>query len=105
MSSHGSGWEVSGELCSYGSIVSMWLYDSAPDDSESGVSDGVLALEDVGDSLSKVESSILLIDDTLDFQQCELFMLSALASLEASENSLSVESIKRILRRDYGSLT
>ena len=83
----------------------MWLYDSAPDDSESGVSDCVLGLEDVGDSLSKVESSILLIDDALDFQQCELFMLGALASLEASENSLSVESLKIRLRRDHARLT
>ena len=105
MSSHGSGWEVSEELCSYGSVVSMWLYDSAPDDSESGVSGGVLALEDVGYSLSEVEGSILLVNHTLDFQQCELFVLGALASLEAGENSLGVESRNRRLGRDNNGFT
>ncbi len=105
LSSHGLWWKVSCELCSYGSIVSMCLSDSAPDNSESGVSACVLGFEDVSNSLSLVESSILLITNTLDFQKSELFWLGALSSLEASENSLGVESIAQSFYHNKSELT
>ena len=70
----------------------MCLGDLAPDYSEPGVSAGVLSLVNEGDSLSEVEGSVLLVVDTLDFQQCELFVLDALASLESCEHSLGVKS-------------
>mgnify|MGYP001545488785 CR=1 FL=1 len=77
----------------------MCLGDFAPNNSESGVSGCVLGLVDEGNSLSKVEGSVFLVVDTLDLQQCELFVLDALASLEASEDSLSVESKNEIKKR------
>lgn len=95
LSTHGLWWKVSSELCSNSSIVSVSLDDSAPDHSEFGVSSCVLGLVDVSDSLSEVEGSILLVINSLDFKESELFILNTQASLEASEDSLGVESTRK----------
>ena len=70
----------------------MSFDDSAPNDSESGVVYCVLGLENVGNSLSEVESGVFLITDTLDLEKSELFMLGSNTSFESSENCLGVKS-------------
>ena len=74
----------------------MRLDNSAPDNSESGVIACALGFEDVSNSLSEEEGSILLIVNTLDFQEGELFVLTALTSFEASEDGLSIESKRKL---------
>ena len=91
-SSHSSWWKISSELCSNSAVVAVSLDDFTPNGSESGVVFSVLCLVDVSDSLAKVVWSVFLVVHTLDVQQSELFVLSALASLETSEHSLLVQS-------------
>ena len=90
--SHGAGREVPGELSADEAVVAVGSSDAAPDDSEFCVVSDALALEDVSDSLAKVEAGVLLIVHTLDLQEGELLRLSALASLESGEDCLGVES-------------
>ena len=70
----------------------MRLDDLAPDSSEFSVVLNTLGLVNVSDSLAKVKACVLLVIDTLDLEESELFILSGLASLEANEDCLSVES-------------
>ena len=92
--SHGAGREVPGELSADEAVVAVGSSDAAPDDSEFCVVSDALALEDVSDSLAKVEAGVLLIVHTLDLQEGELLRLSALASLESGEDCRGVESIQ-----------
>mgnify|MGYP001064751279 FL=1 len=89
---HGSWWQVSLEVDSDGSLVTVGVDNSAPVNSEFGVVDGVLSSEDIGDSSSKVESGSSLIWAVLDVDQSLAFVLSGLSSSESSENSVLVES-------------
>jgi len=68
------------------------LHDSAPNSSEFGVVSNTLGLVNISDSLAKVKACVLLIIHTLDLEEGELLMLSALASLESGKNGLGVES-------------
>ena len=68
--------------------------DAAPDHSEFCVVSDALALENVSDPLAKVKACVLLLVNALHLQESELLRLSALASLEAGENGLLVESIQ-----------
>lgn len=70
----------------------MRLDDLAPDSSEFSVVLNTLGLVNVSDPLAKVKACVLLVIDTLDLEESELFILSGLASLEANEDCLSVES-------------
>ena len=70
----------------------MRLDDSAPDGSELGVISNTLGLVNVSDPLAKVKACVLLVIDTLDLEVSKLFVLSGLASLEANEDCLGVES-------------
>ena len=89
---HSSGREISSELSSDGTVVAVRLDNSAPDGSEFGVVSNTLCLVNISDSLAKVEACVLLIIHTLDLEEGELLMLSALASLESGKNGLGVES-------------
>jgi hypothetical protein len=93
---HSSGRKIFGELSSNETVVAVSLDDSAPNSSEFSVVSNTLGLVNVSDPLAKVKACVLLIIDTLDLKKGELLMLSALASLEASENGLGVESTHRI---------
>ena len=89
---HGSWWQVSLEVDSYGSLMSVGVDNSTPMNSEFGVVDGVLGSEDISDSSSEVESGTSLIWAVLDGNQSLAFVLSGLSSSESSENSILVES-------------
>ncbi len=82
----------------------MGLGDSAPDDSEFRVVSDGLALEDVSNSLAEVEAGSLFLLDSLDLEEGELLVLGALATLEADEYSLGVESTKSMITRVLTSL-
>ena len=82
---HGSWWQVSLEVNSDGSVVTVSVDNSTPMNSEFGVVDGVLASEDISDSSSKVESGTSLIWAVLDVNQSLAFVLSGLSSSESSE--------------------
>lgn len=73
--SHSLGWKVSGKLCSDNTVASVWLHDLSPNGSESCVVFETLDLIDVSDSLAKVETCVLLLVDTLDLEQSEVFIL------------------------------
>ena len=90
---HSSGREILGELSSHGAVVAVSLDDSTPNGSEFGVVSNTLGLVNVSDPLAKVKACVLLVIDTLDLKEGELLVLSALASLETSENGLGVESM------------
>ena len=74
----------------------MSFNNSTPNNSKSGVVNCVLSLEDIGNSLSKVESGIFLITHTLDLKKSELLMLGSNTSLEAGEYGLGVKSKTKI---------
>ena len=89
---HGLGREVLGELSTYESVVTVGLDDLAPDNSEFCVVSDALALVNVSDSLAKVKACVFLLVDSLDLEESELLVLGGLASLEAGEHSLVVQS-------------
>lgn len=70
----------------------MRLDDLAPDSSEFSVVLNTLGLVNVSNPLAKVKACVLLVIDTLDLEVSKLFVLSGLASLEANEDCLGVES-------------
>ena len=70
----------------------MSLHDSAPNSSEFGVVSNTLGLVNVSDPLAKVKACVLLVLNTLELEEGELLVLSALSSLESSEDCLGVES-------------
>ncbi len=72
--------------------MTVCLNNSAPSNSESGVSLGVFSFEDVSDSLSEIEGSVFLIVHVLDFQESVLLGLSSNSSSETSEYRLLVKS-------------
>ncbi len=89
---HSSGGEVSGELSSNETVVAVSLDDLAPNSSEFSVVLNTLGLVNVSDPLAKVKACVLLVLDTLELEEGELLVLSALASLEPCEDGLGVES-------------
>ena len=82
---HGSWWQVSLEVDSDGSHVSVSVDNSTPMNSEFGVVDGVLSSEDVSDSSSEVESGTSLISAVLNVDDSLALVLSGLSSSESSE--------------------
>lgn len=92
---HSSGREVLGELSADEAVVAVRLDDLAPDNSEFCVVSDALALENVSDPLAKVKACVLLLIHALDLEESELLVLGALASLEAGEHSLGVQSITK----------
>ena len=91
-SSHGSWWEIFGELDSDTSGMSMSVDDLAPMNSESCVVYGVLCLENIGDPLSEIVSGTVDVTAVLNFNQSLTFSLSGFSSSESSEDALLVES-------------
>ena len=75
---HGSWWQVSLEVDSDGSHVSVSVDNGTPMNSEFGVVDGVLSSEDVSDSSSKIESGSGFIVAVLDCDQCLTTVLGGL---------------------------
>ena len=92
--SEGSGGEVSVEDSSDNSGVSVLLDDLAPPDSVSCVVLQSFGLVDVGDSLSKIVIGVFSLVDALNGEEVLSLVLIPLASLESSEDALSVESAK-----------
>ena len=88
--SKSSGGEVLGECGPDNSDVSVLGNDLAPSDSVSCVVLDSLALEDVSAALSQIELGVFALVHALKSQQALLFVLVALATLESSEDCLSV---------------
>ena len=91
-SSHGSWWEISGELNSNSTGMSVGVNDLSPLNSKSCVVYGVLYLVNVGDPLTKIESGSTNVSAVLNFNQSLTFLLSGLSSSESSEDTLLVKS-------------
>ena len=89
---HGSWWQVSFEVNSDGSVVTVSVDNSSPMNSEFGVVDGVLASEDISASSSEVEFSSCFISAVFDLNEGFILMLSSLSSSESSEKTVLVES-------------
>ena len=106
-SAHSSGRKIFGELSSNETVVAVSLDDLAPNSSEFSVVLNTLGLVNVSYPLAKVKACVLLFIDTLDLEEGELLVLSALASLEANEDCLGVESKNgsKITVRWYAYLT
>ena len=68
------------------------LFRSPPNSSEFSVVLNTLGLVNVSDPLAKVKACVLLVLNTLELEEGELLVLSALSSLESSEDCLGVES-------------
>ena len=90
--SHSLGWQVLGKPCSHKSTVAVCFRHSAPDNSIFSVLLESFGLEDVSDFLSEVETCCFLIIGSLDLEESVLFILVSLASLEAHECCLLVQS-------------
>ena len=89
---HSSGREIFGELSSNETVVAVSLDDLAPNSSEFSVVLNTLGLVNVSDPLAKVKACVLLVLNTLQLEEGKLLVLSALSSLESSEDGLGVES-------------
>ena len=90
--SHGSWWEVLGEVTSHSTGMSVGSDDLSPLDSISSVVYGVLGLVDVGNSLSEVPSGSSKIGTVLNVNDSLLLALGGLSSSESGEHSLLVQS-------------
>jgi hypothetical protein len=88
----GVGWEVSSELSSNGTLVTVDGNDLTPAGSELCIVDSVVGLVDIHGSLAKVPLGASTVVDVLDVEQNLVRSLSGLSSSEANESSFLVES-------------
>lgn len=90
--SDGSWWKVLSERSSDGTGVSVGVDDLTPHDSISSVVHGVLGLEDIGNSLSLVESGTSDIGAVLDGKKSLVGVLTSSTSSESGESSFLIKS-------------
>ena len=92
LGSNGSWWHVLGEVNSDLALVTVCLDDGSPHNSISSVVYGVLALENIGNSLTHVPSGTGDIVAVLDSDQSLVFSLSGFSSSESSKGCFLIKS-------------
>lgn len=91
-------WEVLRPLRTDATAVSVMACHTAPDGPEAAPIDRALRSVDVSDPLSEVESSVLLVIDTLDPEDRGVVPLGDVTTtLEAHEPSTAVESVVMVV--------
>lgn len=90
----GLGRQVSLEVGSDNTVVTVGSGDLTPDDSDLGTSDFLLGSVDVGNSLTQVESGVLGGADTLDLDQRRAWVVHVLGTLVGQVLTLNVQSVR-----------
>ena len=91
---HGSWWEVFGELDANDAALAVGGGDLAPNALVVDTSLGVLGSVNVGNALAVVPSACLTVLDVAEGDEGGVLFLGSLSSLEAEENALSVQSAR-----------
>ena len=100
-STHGTRREILGELGLDETRVSVVSNYLAPRCFEMGTSLFVLSSVNVCNALSMIESRWFAFVNVLNFEDCLIFLLSALSTFEVQKDCLLVESIQKLISSGF----